>query len=233
MIGKSLLQRLIALIALFTVTSAANAQMTSATLGDMEAEKYFVTLIQFPETHGDANVTIHCFAILKANGRIEKQAGCYLNNNWEPIFIEAVQKASKKAELVPARDGKKTKKVGLMFQVEFIKTGDEQTIRIYLNTGIQENVDEYGAEHIGAQRVLGKEAWDKVCPKHAGWVVLARAHVNDQGVASSVTLGHGSGIVPTGTCQQAIVDTITSSQFAPAYVDGIAVPSSYVEPFGN
>ena len=228
-----LLQRFVSSITLLVVTAAVSAQMTPATLGDMEEKKHFGRLIVFPETHGDANVIIHCFATVKSSGRIDKQAGCYLNNNWEPIFIEAVQKASKKAVFVPARDGKKTRKIGLLFQVEFIKTEAEQAINIYLNSGIQENVDEYGPNHIGAQRVLGSESWEKACPKHAGWVVIARSHVNEEGVASSVSLGHGGGIVPTGPCQQAIVDTIESSRFSPTYIDGVAVPSSYAEPFGN
>lgn len=229
-----LLQRSVAVIGLLVAAVSSYAQITPATLGDPEAEKYFARLIEFPETHGDANVHLHCLGILKPSGRFKKNAGCYINNNWEPDFAAAVQKASKKAVLTPASDGKKGKQVGLLFQVKFLKKGDDRSIDILLNSGIEENVDEYGPTHISAQRVLGKEPWEKACPKRAEWLVLAKAHVSEEGVASSVDLVHGRGIVPTGTCQQAIIDTVTSSQFAPATTDdGFAVPSSYTEPFGN
>ena len=226
------MQRFGALFALLFPALYSHAQINPATLGDPDAEKYFVKLIEFPETHGDATVRLNCVGIVKTSGRF-KAAGCYINNNWEPEFAAAVQKASKKAVLKPANDGKKAKSVGLLFQVEFLKTGDDKTINIYLNSGIKDNVEEYGREHVAAQRVLGKEGWEKACPKRAQWRVHAKAHVSEEGIASSVDLEHGSGIVPTGLCQQAIVETIAGSQFAPATIDGVSVPSSYSEPFGN
>jgi len=224
--------RFVAFFVLFGASSVAYSQVTPAILGDAAAEKFFVGLIEFPETHGDATVNLQCVTVLKSNGKM-KDAGCYINNNWEPEFVEAIQKAAKKAVLIPAKEGKNGREVALMFRVEFLKRTDEKTINVYLNPGIGEMVEEYGQDHISAQRVMGKERWQKACPTHARWLVHARAHVNEEGQASSVELEHGGGIVPPGQCQQALVDTITGSKYAPATVDGIPVPSSYVEPFGS
>ena len=227
-----LLIRLFSVFALLVAVTDARAQLTPATLGDPAAEKGLIRLIKFPETHGDASVMLQCLSIIKSNGRM-KEAGCYIQNNWDPDFAAAVQEASKKALFVPAYFGNKSKDVVLLFQVEFLKTADDRTINVFLNPGSEEMVEEYGADHISPQRVLGKERWKDQCPKHARWMVFALAHVNEEGIASSIALEHRAGIVPTGPCQEAIIETVRASQFAPAISHGIAVPGSYVEPFGN
>ena len=229
---ETFISRFTILIALLIASGTALAQIAPATLGDPAAERYLTRLIQFPETHGDASVKLQCVAIVKSNGKM-KDAGCYIKNNWDPDFAYAVEKAAKKAELSPAHIDKKGQTVALLFQVIFLKTEDDQSINVLLNPGIEEMVEAYGEDHISAQRVIGKEKWDDICPRHAKWIVHAKAHVDENGVASSVDLVHGGGIVPTGPCQNALVETITSSPFAPATVDGVAVPSVYVEPFGG
>lgn len=227
-----MLQRLIALISLFVASNAASAQLAPATLGDPEAEKHWIRLIEWPETHGDATVNLDCVAIVKGNGRV-RESFCYIKNNWDPDFAEAVQKAGRKAELVPATDGRKGREVGVHFRVLFLKREEDTSITFHLNPGIEENVQEYGEDHIGAQRVLGKETWNKACPKRARWLVMAKGFVGEDGRASSVDLEHRGGLVPTGPCVQAVIDTVESSEFAPATVDGVAVPSSYWELFGT
>lgn len=232
MLTNITMQQAAVFLALLAIFVPAHARITSATLGDPSAERNLIRIMKFPETDGDATVQLECQSIVTAKGRM-KDAGCYLKNNWDPDFAEAVQKAAKKAQLVPARDGKTGKVVVLLFQVEFLKKDDEKTITVYLNPGNQEMLAEYGPDHIYAQRVMGRESWQKACPKHADWLIYAQAHINEEGVASSVDLAHGGGIVPAGPCQQAIIDTIASSQFAPATLDAVPVPSSYIEPFGN
>ena len=227
-----MIQRFVATIALFVACASAQAQLTPATLGDSEAEKYWIKLIKWPDTQGDANVRLECVAIVKGSGRL-RESFCYIKNNWDPEFAEAVQKAGKKAELIPATGNGKGAEVGVHFQAEFIKVKDDRKIVFYWQPGIAENVGEYGEDHIGAQREIGKEPWAKACPKRARWLVLAKAFVGEDGVASSVDLEHRGGIVPTGPCAQAIIETIESSRFSPTLVDGVAVPSSYWELFGT
>jgi len=217
---------------LFATAGAVHAQVSSASLGDPNAKRNLIRLLDFPDTEGDATELLECQSILKSNGKM-KDASCYLKNNWDADFAEAVQKASKKAVLVPAHIGKTAKDIALMFQVEFLKKGDEKSINIYLNPGDPEMVQEYGKDHVSAQRIMGRENWQNECPKHSKWVVLAKAFISEAGVASSVDLAHGGGITPTGPCLKAIVKTVTSSTFAPATVDGVPVPSGYTEPFGN
>ncbi len=198
---------------------------------DLAEKKSLLNLIKWPETHGDANVRLLCQAIVKSSGKTES-VSCYARNNWEPDFAEAVSKAGKKARFVPATQDNKGRKVGFYFQVEFLKKGDDKKINIYMNPGLEENVQEYGPEHVAPQRILGKEYWPDVCPKHARWTVLARGFVDENGVASSVNMTHSAGIVPTSPCLQAIVKTVETSRFSPTYVDGEAVPSAMMEYFG-
>ncbi len=230
---RELVHNFLLLIAMLSASAAAQAQLSPATLGHPTSENYFIDLMEFPDTQGDATVRLLCIAIIKANGRVKDQAGCFIKNNWDPDFAAAVQKASKKAQWNPARQGKNGVEVGVIFQVEFLKREDDRTINVYLHSGIAENIEEYGPNHISAQRAVGKESWQDTCPKRADWMLFAKAHVNEEGAASSVDLEHGNGLVPTGPCQQAIIDTLTSSRFSPAMIDGVPVPSSYVEPFGN
>lgn len=232
MYRRKLIYCLIALAALFSAASSAQAQLQPATLGDPAAEKYLIRLIEFPETHGDAAVQLQCTSIVKSNGKM-KDASCFIKNNWDPDFALAVKTAAKKARLAPARIDQKAETVVLLFQVIFSKTKTDQSIRILLNPGMPEMVEEYGEDHISAQRVFGNERWESACPKHAKWLVYTESHVDENGKASNVDTSHRNGIVPTAPCQQALVETITMSRFLPAMVDGVAVPGVYVEPFGN
>ena len=64
-----MLQRFIVLTLLLVASAFAEAQISPAMLGDLEAEKNWLNLIEWPETHGDATVPLECVAIVKANGR--------------------------------------------------------------------------------------------------------------------------------------------------------------------
>ena len=228
------LRRLSAAVTIVLVSGTAFAQSTPAMPGDPNAEKYFPKLIEFPETQGDANVRLFCQAMLKKNGKVD-QSGCAIQNAWEPDFASAVAKGAKKAQFVPATIDGDGIEVLIYFQVEFLKTQEDgESINVYMNSAITENVEEYGENYIEAQRVFKKIGpWAKICPKRADWILYALAHIDEQGTPSSVNLEHGGGIVPTGECQSAIIEAIESSRFIPAIVDGVPVPSSYIEPFGN
>jgi hypothetical protein len=226
---KSLAFAAIAACMLFA--NSVQAEITPASLGSPDDEKYFLKFIGFPETHGDAKVNLDCYMLVRKNGKLE--GDCYVKNNWDPDFAYAVVQGMKKGRMTPAFEGKKQMDMVVQFQTLFEKVGEERTLKILLNTGLPDNTEEYGENHIAAQRVFGYEPWRKNCPKRAEWLVNARAHVNDQGVASSVDLEHVKGIVPTGSCTTAIIETIEKARYSPTLADGVAVPSSYVEPFGN
>jgi len=223
--------KLLVLIVLM-ISVSARGERVPATFGDPAAERWLGSLIQFPEIEGNVSVMLNCVSQVQTSGKLSK-SGCYLENQFDTPFAAAVQKAAKKARMNPAViDGKK-REIYLQFRVEFIQEGDKREILLYSNPAEPENLKEYGMHHIAAQRTIDKEAWMKVCPQRAGFIVVARAHVSMEGIASNVSLHHNAGIVPTGPCQQAIIDSILSSNYAPTTVDGIAVPSTFVEPFGN
>lgn len=214
------------------VAASAAAQTVPATFGDPEEERHLIKFFKLPDIEGDYSIMLRCFAVAEKSGKI-KNLGCYNSTEVEFELMQALQKAAKKARLTPASVNGKTRTIYLQFRAEFIGEGDKHVARLYLNPAEPENIEAYGERHIAAQRVIGKEPWQKICPTHADWLIFARAHVGIDGKGSSVDLAHGGGIKPTGTCQQAIIDTLTSSEYVPTMVDGEAVPSTYIEGFGN
>lgn len=222
----------LALATMLVASPQAAAQRIPALFEIDEADRSFPGLLLFPDVTGDFSIMMLCASQIEASGKM-KETGCMIRNNGEAVFGEVIKKAAKKARLAPASIDGKEQKVYLQFRVEFIKEGDAKKIRVYANTGDAENVDAYGDDYVAAQRVIGKEPWMKVCPARAQYGLTARAHVSAEGVASSVSLQHGYGITPTGTCQQAIAETIENSPFTPAMVENEPVPSAFVEPFGN
>lgn len=211
--------------------STASAQQT-VPANFSQGEKSLAQLIEFPELRGDVSVAISCFGIVNGKGKI-KEHGCYRRNPGDETFVAVIYAAGKKARLTPASyDGLRVHVV-FQYRVQFVKKGDDEVLNFVANPGYEENVNAYGPEHIAAQRVFGKEGWEKSCPRQAKFVVLAKANVDFDGTPASVSLTHADGIPITAGCEQAIIDAVQSSRFIPAMADGEAVPSTYVEPFGN
>ena len=223
---------LLAFAAMIIASPQAAAQRTPALFEIEDTDRSFPALLLFPDVAGDFSIMMLCASQIETSGKM-KETSCMIRNNGEAVFGDVIQKAAKKARVAPASIDGKEQKVYLQFRVEFIKEGDSKKIRVYAHTGDAENVDAYGDDYVAAQRVIGKEPWMKVCPAKAQYGLTARAHVSAEGVASNVSLQHGYGIVPTGTCQQAIAQTIESSLFTPAMIENEPVPSAFVEPFGN
>lgn len=219
-----------ALIALAFLSTDALAERSPALFGS--GEESLPSLIEFPELKGDTTVTLRCAALVETNGNLDMN-GCYAENPADQLFIKAIVEAAEDARAQPAVADGDPQTVYLQYRVRFVKKGDEQTIDVYPNPGVQENIDAYGEGHVAAQRVVGKEHWQDVCPENAAYLVWLKAHVAPDGMASNLSLTHGGGLNPTPRCRQAILDTVSSSLFFPALADGEPVPSTYVEPFGN
>ena len=210
------------------------ASSGSSPAGFAAAEKMLDQLIKFPEAAASSTMDrmLTCQGILKASGKMT-QAGCFVKEFTDEPYVAAVNKAVKKARFRPAvYNGKK---IGVYFQyrIRFTRKDDEQHITLYANQAYPENLDAYGEDHIAAQRGVMREKWQKYCPSQARFIALARAHVAADGRQSSVKVTHGSGIPINNKCNKAIVETIEQSVFIPAYADGEAVPSSYLEAFGD
>jgi len=195
-------------------------------------EKRLDALIRFPKIEVDMDKEFVCQGILKANGRLTER-GCYLVESRDTPYVEAIDKAAKKARFKPATyDGRKIG-VYFMYRVRFTRKDDEQKISLFANQAYPENLAAYGPDHIAAQRGLTTEKWQKACPSRTRFIVLARAHIAASGKQSSINVTHGSGLPISDTCRNAIVETLQQSVFIPAYADGEAVPSSYLEAFGS
>jgi hypothetical protein len=210
--------------------TGALAERTPARFGS--GEETLPALIEFPELKGDTTATLRCAALVEENGNLDMN-GCYANEPADQLFIGAIIEAAEDARALPAVADGDEKTVYLQYRVEFVKKGTEQTVNVWPNPGVQENIDAYGQDHTAAQRVVGKEAWQDICPENAEYLVWLKAHVAPDGTPSSLSLTHGGGLNPTETCRQAILDTVSGSLFFPAQADGEPVPSTYVEPFGN
>ncbi len=206
--------------------------MRPANFEHEESKRRLDMRIVFPKMTRDATVMLLCVSQVAANGRM-KETGCYTKDQFEADFASAVIKAAKKAHMNPAIVNGKSQKVYLQFRVEFIAKGDDRKIFLYLNPAYAENVEAYGVEYVAAQRVIGKEPWQDVCPQRANYLLTLRAYVGEDGQSGSPSLEKVSGIMPTNICQNAIKDTILSSAFTPGMADGYPVPSAYVELFGN
>lgn len=221
----------IALLAcIATVQSAPAQQHTPADFGD--GEKSLGKLIEFPELRGDTSVAISCIGLLEKNGKLEKH-GCYRRNPGDETFAASIYSVIKKARLVPAVYDGKPATVVFQYRAQFVQKGEDKEINFVANPGYAENVEAYGHEHVAAQRLFGKEGWGKSCPRQAKFVVLVKANVDYDGTPGAVSVTHAEGIPITQKCEQAIIDTIVTSRFIPAMADGEAVPSTFVEPFGN
>jgi hypothetical protein len=217
---------------LVSAAASASAQTVPATFGDPEEERHLIKFFKLPDIRGDYSVMLRCFASIEKSGKM-KDVGCYNSTEAEYALMQALQKAAKKARLTPALIDGKPRKIYLQFRAQFVGKGDDHNVSLYLNPAEPENIEAYGEHHVAAQRVIGKEPWQGVCPSRAGWLVFARAHVSMDGEGSSVDLSHGGGIVPTGPCQQAIIDTLIASEYVPTMVDGEPVPSTFIEGFSN
>jgi len=223
---------LISILLLVAGAALSADDMRPANFEHEESKRRLDKRIVFPKMTRDATVMLLCVSQVAANGRM-KETGCYTKDQFEADFSSAVIKAAKKAHMNPAIVNGKSQKIYLQFRVEFIAEGDNRRIFLYLNPGHAENVEAYGYDYIAAQRVIGKEPWQDICPQRANYLLTLRAYVGEDGQSGSPSLEKVSGIMPTNDCQNAIKDTILSSAFTAGMADGYPVPSAYVELFGN
>lgn len=215
------------------LSTAAGAQMRPVSFGYEDPDRRFENLLAFPSVEGKLTVNLTCFSQVRDNGKMD-ETGCFMKDQFDQPFAAAVANAAKKGRLIPAVIGGKARTVYLQFRVNFVADDEDKRITIYLNPGYQENVEAYGDGHIAGTRAFKKkEPWMKICPKSAKYSVWARAYLGEDGKTDSVSIVHADGIMPTAACQEAIRQEILSSEYTPAYAEGVPVPSTYVEIFGN
>lgn len=222
-------------IALLPATSVLADELNRpANFDHPERKRQLDALIEYPkEVSGKVALVLSCLSRIKDNGKMD-QTGCYQKDQYEASFTATVIKAAKKARLTPAIVNGKAEEIYLQFRVEFAREGEDSAVRLYLNPGYEENVLAYGFDHVAGQRVISKkEPWLDACPSHARYSVWVRAYLSEEGRAENPTVEFGNGIRPVSQCIDAIKQTIIASRYTPAYAEGVAVPSTYIEIFSN
>ncbi len=217
---------------LLASTALSAEDMQPATFEIEDPKRRLDKRIEFPDVKGNMSNMIYCFSQIEKSGKM-KETGCLVKDNFDPAFVNAIIKAAKKSQLTPAVINGEKRKIYLQFRVEFIAKDDERNIYLYLNPANTENIEAYGYDHIAAQRAIGKEPWQGICPQRARYFLIARAFVGEDGRSGHPTLERVSGIMPTADCQNAIKETLLQSSFTPAMADGYPVPSAFVESFSN
>lgn len=221
------------LMLLFAIN--ANAEGSRAAGFDYEESKrQLANVIEYPDgIKGKVSLVLSCVSRIQSNGKM-KDTGCFTKNQYEQTFAGQVVKAAKKARMTPAIVNGKSYEIYLQFRVEFLAEGEEQDVHLYANPGYEENVLAYGFEHVAGQRVIGKkEPWNDACPNHANFTVWARAYLSEEGQAENPTIEFSNGLRPIASCLDAIKKTIVTSRYTPATSEGVPVPSTYIEIFGN
>ena len=195
-------------------------------------DKSLEQIIKFPDIKGDISTTINCSGVVQKNKKI-KFFSCYKNQPGDEVYIYEIYKAFKKARFNPALLNRKKEEALVQFRIFFKSEANNNSIKIINNIGYKENVDAYGINHIGAQRIIGAEIWQKHCPKFNQYNLLTKTHVNSEGSASNASIHDYKGIKISQSCNNSILSTLNSSDYIPAISGDIFVPSTHIEVFGN
>jgi len=232
---------LASLLALCGASLAAEG-MRPANFNVEERKHQLTSHIRWPEeVRTETSLILNCFSVINTSGRM-KDANCFAKNPFEQAFTASLVKAAKKGRLNPALIDGEPQEVYLQFRVEFTSEAvkkapipkpaeGEEELSKKEKKKLDQKLEE---DHVAGQRVIGKkEIWNDVCPRRAKYAVWVRAYLSEEGEVGNPSIDHADGVMPTANCQNAIKETVLSSKFTPAMADGVPVPSSFIEIFGN
>jgi len=213
------------MIAIDASVPAFAASFTSATF--VEGKRSLRSLLKFPKVDGDVLVTVTCTSIGAANGRI-REPKCSAANDPSQEFAIAVNRRAKSARIIPATVDGREEKVDFQFTVIFSKTGDAESIDVYVNN--QKNLDRFGPDYISAQRYSPYELPDVCKERRAAFLILEVAVVSAEGAVKESDL-HVDAVGIPNTCEVQLREITKSSRFIPAYYEGSPVESVWVNPW--
>ena len=218
------------LILLVFLSNLLLATPQSATF--FHSEDSLLSKLTFPQIKGNTTTFINCSGIIKKNKKIENVI-CYKNQAGDEIYIQEIYRVIRKSRFTPAQINKKQVEVFVQFRVLFKQDDDGNEIKIFSNSGYEENVSAYGMNYTGAQRVIGKEEWLNNCPKYNRYRALSKTHIAPSGQASNANLKLVNGISLSDKCINSIVSSLNKSQYIPAFKANKALPSTHIELYGN
>ena len=210
-------------VLLATALSIADEQavlpaMTPANFND--SPRSLQNRIQFPKIKEDLAVTITCGARLD-------QLGEFANNYcWSSVekmqgLIKSINRAARDARITAATVNGVSASVWFQYSVEFRKDGDNETISVFPNWGL--NREFYGTDYIGPQ--LYNAVPDSMnCNRNQSFNVAmyidADASIHDPEVISGE---------PTDQCRDQFANFVKNARFMPAHHNGQPCPARYVD----
>jgi hypothetical protein len=215
----------LAIIAIDASNPVMAAAYTPATF--VEGKHSLNTLLDFPKVDGDVSVAVICTSIGTANGRI-REAKCSAANDPSQKFAIAVNRRVKSARINPATVDGREEKVDFQFTVIFSRTGDAESIDVYINN--QKNLDRFGPDYISAQRYSPYELPDVCKERRISFLILEVAVVTKEGAVTESDLHVDSAGIPK-TCEVRLREITKSSRFIPAFYEGSPVESVWVNPW--
>ena len=228
--GKAHVTAIVVLTLCFTMSPrtpiAAEQSVTVMPAKFVEGEKSLRNLINHPSVDGDYVVILSCFADVSIRGRMSHTV-CSYQDESALMFSKAVERAGKRARLSPAILNGEKKKIWLQFTAIFLKDIEGEDIQIFNN--VRENVDRYGDEYIGAQRIDWFD-FPKTCRQFYDWFALARVNIAVDGSPRDFEWEPSSTNMPNG-CEDTLKILMLTSNYIPAFYQGKPVDSTYAEPW--
>ncbi len=193
----------------------------------VEGERSLKNLIKFTKVKGDLSIVVNCTSIGSAKGGI-RDAKCSATDDPSQKFAIAVSRRTRSARITPAIVDGKNEQVDFQFKVVFIRTGETETIDVYANN--RKNLDRFGPDYVSAQRYSPYELPDVCKERRASFLILEIAVVTKEGRVKESDL-HVDSIGIAKVCETSLREITRSSRFVPAFHDGSAVESIWVNPW--
>ena len=112
----------------------------------------FISRIEFPDLEGDVDLEVLCEARITRSGRFDWNSCFPKDYDAEEDFIDAVHRASRRAQINPAMRGGRTSSVMIYYRVAFHQDGENQKISIFPNNGIGQTI--HGEKYFSPQWVI-------------------------------------------------------------------------------
>jgi len=193
----------------------------------VEGERSLKNLIRFPKVEGDLSIVVNCTSIGTSKGRIQ-DAKCSAPDDPNQKFAIAVSRRTKSARITPATVAGIAEEVDFQFNVVFTRAGETETIDVYTNN--RKNLDRFGPDYISAQRYSPYELPDVCKERRISYLILEIAVVTKEGLVNESDL-HVDTIGIAKACETSLREITRNSRFVPAFHDGLAVESVWVNPW--
>lgn len=194
-----------------------------------DSEMAPASLIEFPRSKKNVDVTIRCDNVLSVEASIDR-IFCYGTNRRKMSYKDAIIDVIKDFEFVPAHIDGEVKAVVIQFSVRFVREDGVEGISVYQNHGL--NADKYGNNYTGVQR-YDWDHWSSIGCRHhyRRFIVSASATIGSDGALMDHKISKGKHYL--GICEEDLNSHMSSGSYIPAMSDGVPVEARYVETYLN